>query len=94
MRDHTQSTLNPTQKPRILSILSLVVTFIPLTPSCPLLFYHQDGLQKTEMVGELVHGAHHHLCSDLQLLHPASGEILLMLLDTVVLSTYQILYDS
>lgn len=57
-----------------------MVTFILLTPSCPPLFYHQAGLQKTAVVGELVHGAHHRFCSDRQLLHPASGENIVLIL--------------
>lgn len=76
---HTYTALNLTQKPRILSFLSLsflslLMTSTLLTLCCPLLFHYQAGLHKTEAMGELVHGGDHHLCSVNQLLHPAAGE--------------------
>ena len=79
----TWPTLNLAQKPRILYFLSfsplpLLVTFILLTLCCPLLFHYQARLHKTEAMGELVHGAHHHFCSDNQLLRSVAGENLIL----------------
>lgn len=69
----TQARVNPAQRPRILSVLLSLMAFI-VTLSCPLLFHYQARLRCATPVGELVHGAHHHFCSDNQLQHPAAGE--------------------